>query len=1134
MVSKKKVKKILIWTGVSLLSLIVLLGVVVAVVLNTIVTPERITPIILKLANDNVDANVDCESIDITFFSTFPDLGVKLKNGSVSQADTLLSFESCVVAVNPVAMIFDKKVMIHQLEIENADIYAYVDTLGKANWDILMLSEDDGDDKSEDTADLELSELNIKNIRFRNVNITYNDLYEDVFLMVDSLNFRLRGNLSKEQANLSLGIRTSGITSYFKGQTFTRELPFSFRTRLERDRVAKTIAIEHGTITVGALELKTSGLLKRGDTIGMADVDMDFSLNAASLNDVVNMIPEHISPIASKFVAGGKIESNGKISGQVGGGKYPVLTFTMNMDKGSLASVAHKKKPFLEQFDLSFNTLIDLSKKQPSSLDLNKFYLQTSSSKLTATGKINHLLVKPSIDAHAKADIDFNQLSKHLAFLGNDVEMGGLIEFDISAKCLLDDLMASNLGKINANGAANIKNVTFKDQKEDIVFYTSNANMRFGTNTQDSIRGEWRESLLRGNVALDSLSLNWKKELVANAGSISARFSTSEPKDSSAIAPVRTSVNAQNIRLVMEDGARMRAVKVRGSVNLQARADNPELPEINARLSLDSLVGRMDDMGGRLSKANINLKFSKQRTRQRNALAAQRLQGDSTTLDLPEGRQRYGRRDSGMSRAELDSIRNKRLDPTANLSFRLESQEARSLLRKWEVTGNLTSEDIRMRTPHFPIPIRMGEADMTFSTNKLSLNKARMQIGESDFALKGEVEGMRNAALYNGKVTAKMTLTADYLDFNEIIRTAVAGFEYAQRDTIEKDSISMMVLDEDIDMPINLDTAELGVFVIPSNLDLEFNSFVKSAQFNQIAIKNTRGKVVLRDQAVYLPRFTLNTDVGSAQMKMVYKAPDTKGAHLGVELEAKGVDIKEIINGMPVIDELTPVLRSLEGVVDCNITAVTELDSVMNVILPQTTASCHMSGKNLVLLDGETFAEISKMLFFKNKDRNLIDSLSVEVILEDEKLMIFPFQLIMDRYNVAVGGLQNLDLSFDYHISVLKSPVPFKLGLNISGNPDKMKIRLGKAKYKHLFIAKGKKIDNTVINLRKEMDNKLRQSIDEIVGMDIKTSVRRPRVALPDSLKNAFFVLEDTIASSPIDYDMLPDSVKLPELVTQE
>ena len=54
----------------------------------------------------------------------------------------------------------------------------------------------------------------------------------------------------------------------------------------------------------------------------------------------------------------------------------------------------------------------------------------------------------------------------------------------------------------------------------------------------------------------------------------------------------------------------------------------------------------------------------------------------------------------------------------------------------------------------------------------------------------------------------------------------------------------------------------------------------------------------------------------------------------------------------------------------------------------------------------------------------------------------------MDRYRAAVGGSQDLDMNFNYHISILKSPIPFKLGLNISGNLDKMKFGMGKAKSK--------------------------------------------------------------------------------------
>ena len=76
----------------------------------------------------------------------------------------------------------------------------------------------------------------------------------------------------------------------------------------------------------------------------------------------------------------------------------------------------------------------------------------------------------------------------------------------------------------------------------------------------------------------------------------------------------------------------------------------------------------------------------------------------------------------------------------------------------------------------------------------------------------------------------------------------------------------------------------------------------------------------------------------------------------------------------------------------------------------------------------------------------------------------------MDRYRAAVGGNQDLDMNFNYHISILKSPIPFKLGLNISGNLDKMKYGMGKAKYKNAVTpVEIHKVDSTIVNMGEQI-----------------------------------------------------------------
>lgn len=76
----------------------------------------------------------------------------------------------------------------------------------------------------------------------------------------------------------------------------------------------------------------------------------------------------------------------------------------------------------------------------------------------------------------------------------------------------------------------------------------------------------------------------------------------------------------------------------------------------------------------------------------------------------------------------------------------------------------------------------------------------------------------------------------------------------------------------------------------------------------------------------------------------------------------------------------------------------------------------------------------------------------------------------IDRYKAAIGGQHNIDMTFKYHISILKSPLPFRAGVDISGSLEKMKFRITKAKYKDLFIPSRKaKVDSTQLNLKQRI-----------------------------------------------------------------
>jgi hypothetical protein len=102
-------------------------------------------------------------------------------------------------------------------------------------------------------------------------------------------------------------------------------------------------------------------------------------------------------------------------------------------------------------------------------------------------------------------------------------------------------------------------------------------------------------------------------------------------------------------------------------------------------------------------------------------------------------------------------------------------------------------------------------------------------------------------------------------------------------------------------------------------------------------------------------------------------------------------------------------------------------------------------------MDGETFSEIARTLRFSKKTENKVDTLSAEFTIFRNEIDIYPFLLVMDKYKAVIAGRHNFDLSYDYHISVVDSPLPLKLGVDIKGNEDDLSYKLAPCRYAQYY-----------------------------------------------------------------------------------
>ena len=131
----KPLKRTIKVTAIALVCLLATAATAIGITVNFVFTPEKVTPLVVDVANRQLNAKLDMGSVELTFFSTFPRFGLQLTDGSlVSKAlrdtlwqrtDTLLTFKKVVLVVNPMDYLRDKKINIHRLVLDSPNIYAH-------------------------------------------------------------------------------------------------------------------------------------------------------------------------------------------------------------------------------------------------------------------------------------------------------------------------------------------------------------------------------------------------------------------------------------------------------------------------------------------------------------------------------------------------------------------------------------------------------------------------------------------------------------------------------------------------------------------------------------------------------------------------------------------------------------------------------------------------------------------------------------------------------------------------------------------------------------------------------------------------------------------------------------------------
>jgi hypothetical protein len=389
----------------------------------------------------------------------------------------------------------------------------------------------------------------------------------------------------------------------------------------------------------------------------------------------------------------------------------------------------------------------------------------------------------------------------------------------------------------------------------------------------------------------------------------------------------------------------------------------------------------------------------------------------------------------------------------------------KDIFLQWLVKGYVDINKGLITMSDLSNPIEIPSVKMDFDPETFTIKESSMKIGKSDFHLSGNLNNVLSYFRGDSILRGKFNFVSDKTDVAQLMALTSGIGTY--------DSTSVTIQEN-----TSVDTVMTGPYMVPKKIDVILNADVKLATMGVDTASNIKGALQIHDGTLLLDGLTFTTPAARMQLTAMYQTPRKNHLFLGIDYHMLDVEISELLTMIPDIDSIMPMLRSFGGRGEFHIAAETYLDSMYNVKKSTLRGASSIKGNNLVLMDGETFSEIAKKLRFNKKTENKVDSLSAEFTIFRNEIDIYPFLIVMDKYKAVIAGRHNIDMTFDYHISVVDCPLPLKLGINIKGTPEDMSYDLAKCRYAQYFRPSSR---HEVANKQLELRKMIRETLAEKV-----------------------------------------------------
>lgn len=590
-----KTKKILKWTGISILSIIIVLAAV------PFLFKEQIKNKVLASINKNVDAIVSIKDVNLSLLKSFPKANITIEKLSIVNkapfaGKTLVASDNISLKMSVMELFNSENepMKIESIATENTVLNIIFNKEGLGNYDIAIKDKTPEEEKTESKP----FSLNIEKYDVENLKFTYLDESSKMKLILDSIYHQGKGNFAQEK--LDLETKTTANVSFEMDQSnYLKDTKLSLDAILGIDLKNSKYSFKENKALINQLPLEFNGfiqMVEKGQVYNLT-----FNTPSSEFKNFLGLIPAQYAGNLDGVETTGKFEVKGKIEGELTETTVPKFDVEMLSNN---ASFHYKDLPkTVKNINIDTHIINETGLVNDTYVNIDNFGFAIDQDIFNAKANIKNMTQNALVNAELRGVINLANVSKAYP-IQLEKPLNGILKADVKTAFDMKSVETNQYQNIKNSGRVTLTGFNYSGPEmakpisisiADVVFNPSKINLN-----QLNLKTGKSDVAVTGTLENFYGFLFKKQILKGNFNMNSNTFSVAD-----FMAPTTTSTD--------ENGKKTEAVKIPSFLDctLTAKAktviyDNLNIKNVSGSLTIkDEAVKlshlKMDVFGGKLN-----------------------------------------------------------------------------------------------------------------------------------------------------------------------------------------------------------------------------------------------------------------------------------------------------------------------------------------------------------------------------------------------------------------------------------------------------------------------------------------------------------------------------------------------------